>query len=58
MHLISYSNYAYNEIEQYRIVKGRIDTPKCLFYIVTQVEKLIYSNRTVKTVGLVKNGIY
>ena len=43
MHLNSYSSYALTEIEQYRIAKGRIVPPKCVFYVVTQIEKHQYT---------------
>ena len=39
MHLVSCIRYAYNEIQQYRMVKGKIAPPKCLLFIVTQIEK-------------------
>ena len=37
IHLVSYNSYTKNEIEQYRMVKGRLVPPKYLFYVVTQI---------------------
>ena len=39
------------------MIKGRVAPPKCLFHVGThdQIEKSIYSNRTISTLGLVKN---
>ena len=41
--LISYHSYAWNEIQQWRIVTGRVALPKCLFHVVTQTEKDQYT---------------
>ena len=57
IHLVSYSSYAQNEIEQYRMVKDRLAPPKCLFDV-TQIKRSIYSDRTASTVGLVIIGIH
>ena len=38
-HLVSYISYAYNGIQQYRMVKGKVATPKCLLFVVTQIKK-------------------
>ena len=32
-----------NEIQQYRMVKGRVAPPKCLFHVATQIEKDRYT---------------
>ena len=34
------------------MVKGKVASPKCLFYAATHIERL---NRTISTFGLVKN---
>ena len=39
MYLVSYNSYAYNEIQQYRMVMSTVATPKCLLFVVTQIEK-------------------
>ena len=36
------------------MIKDRVAPPKCLFHV-TQIEKLMYSNRTIITFGLVKD---
>ena len=36
----------------------KVAPSKCLFYVTTKIEKLIYSNRTISTLGLAKIGIY
>ena len=38
MHFVSYNNYAYNGIQEYTMVKGKVP-PKCLLYVVTEIEK-------------------
>ena len=51
----------YNGTQQYGMVKGTEATPKCLLFIVTQIEKSRLSNRTVSALVLLKltitNGI-
>ena len=39
------------------MIKGRVDPPKCLLHVVTQIEKdrYSYSNKTINTNGLVRN---
>ena len=37
--LNSYNSYAYNETQQYRMVKGRVAPPKSLFQVATQAKK-------------------
>ena len=39
MHLVSYNSYAYNGIQQYRMVNGKVAPPKCLLFTVKQIEK-------------------
>ena len=44
IHLVfNYNSYVHNEIEQCRIVKGRVAPLKFLFYVVTQIEKDQYT---------------
>ena len=42
MHLISYSSYAYNGIQQYRMVKGKMTPPmaKCLLLLSLKLKKI------------------
>ena len=40
MHLVSYSSYAYNGIQQYRMVIRKVAPPKWLLFVVTQIEKI------------------
>ena len=54
MHLVSYNSYVYNGTQQYGMVKGTVATPKCLLFIVTQIEKSRLSNRTVSVLVLLK----
>ena len=39
MHLVIYISYAYNGIQQYRMVKRKVAPPKWLLFVVTQIEK-------------------
>ena len=39
MHLVSYNSYAYNRIQEYRMVNDKVATHKCLLFVVTQIEK-------------------
>ena len=40
MHLVSYSSYAYNGIQQYRMVKGKVAMHSQMFaFAVPQIEK-------------------
>ena len=41
--LISYSSYTGNQIQQYRIVKGIVAPPKCLYHVATHIEKDQYT---------------
>ena len=34
MDLVSYSSYAYNRMQQFRMVKGKVATSKCLLFVV------------------------
>ena len=40
------------------MVKGRVAPPKYLFHVATQIEKSIYSNRTISKFSLVKTFEY
>ena len=40
------------------MVKDRVALPKCLFYVATRTERLMYPNRAVSILYLVKIGIY
>ena len=40
MHLVSYNSYAYNGIHEHRMVNSTVATPKCLLFVVTQIEKI------------------
>ena len=40
MDLVSYNSYAYNGIQQYRMVKGKVAPPKCLLFVVTYITKI------------------
>ena len=43
MCLISYKSNALNEKQQYRMVKHKAASPKCLFHVATQIEKDQYT---------------
>ena len=49
MCLISYNSYAENKMQQYRMAKGRVAPPKCLFNaaMAVEVKNSIYSNKTI-----------
>ena len=58
MHLVSYNSYAYNGIQQYRIVKGKMALPKCLLCCHSNWKRSTHFNRTVGTLVFVKIGLY
>ena len=39
------------------MLMGRVALSKCLFYVPTQIERWMYSNRTVSIFGLLKISI-
>ena len=42
-------------MQQYRMIKGRTAPPKCWFHVATVIKRLIYSNKTIRSFGLVKS---
>ena len=50
--MLNYNGYAYNEI---KLVKHRVATLQFYFMLSLRIKRLIYSNRTISTFGLVKN---
>ena len=39
MHLVSYNSFAYNRIQQRRMVKGKVASPKGLLLVITQIKE-------------------
>ena len=40
MHLVSYNSYAYNGLQQYRMVKGKVASLKYFLFVVTEIVKI------------------
>ena len=40
IYLVSYNSYAYNRMQQYRMVKGKVAISKCLLFVVPQLKKI------------------